>query len=76
MRKSLDHPTAQLFVEQYFPPATKAKAEEMVANIKAEFKRHLEQNPWMSEPTRKQALNKLDKMMIYVGYPEKWLDYC
>ncbi|HAN73184.1 MAG TPA: M13 family peptidase [Planktothrix sp. UBA8402] len=75
VRNVLSHPTAQLFVEQYFPPATKAKAEEMVRNIKAEFKIRLEQNSWMSEATRKQALNKLDKMQIYVGYPEKWLDY-
>ena len=74
VRNNLSHPTAQLFVEQYFPPATKAKAEEMVQNIKAELKIRLEQNSWMSEATRKQALKKLDKMQIYVGYPEKWLD--
>jgi putative endopeptidase len=74
VRNDLSHPTAQLFVEQYFPPTTKAKAEEMVQNIKSELKIRLEQNSWMSEATRKQALKKLDKMQIYVGYPEKWLD--
>jgi len=72
---SLNHPISQLFVKQYFPPATKAKTETMVANMKAEFKRRLEQNPWMSETTRQKALVKLDKMKIAVGYPEKWLDY-
>ncbi|WP_193871716.1 M13 family metallopeptidase [Planktothrix mougeotii] len=75
VRTMLDHPTAQLFVEQYFPSATKAKAEEMVQDIKAEFKIRLENNPWMSEATRQQALNKLANMNIYVGYPEKWIDY-
>lgn len=75
VRNVLSHPTAQLFVEKYFPSATKAKAEEMVQNIKAELKIRLEQNSWMSEATRKQALKKLDKMQIYVGYPEKWIDY-
>ncbi|MEA5535681.1 M13 family metallopeptidase [Crocosphaera sp. XPORK-15E] len=72
---SLNPPISQLFVKQYFPPATKAKTEIMVANIKAEFKRRLEQNPWMSEATRQKAIAKLDKMKILVGYPEKWLDY-
>ncbi len=72
---SLNPPISQLFVKQYFPPATKAKTETMVANMKAEFKRRLEQNPWMSEITRQKALVKLDKMKIAVGYPEKWLDY-
>jgi putative endopeptidase len=75
VRTMLEHPTAQLFVDQYFPSATKAKAEEMVRNIQAEFKIRLENNPWMSETTRQQALNKLAKMNIYVGYPEKWIDY-
>ncbi|MGL5034370.1 MAG: hypothetical protein ACRC6M_11285, partial [Microcystaceae cyanobacterium] len=72
---SLNPPISQLFVKQYFPSATKAKTETMVANIKAEFKRRLEQNPWMDETTRQKALAKLDKMKILVGYPEKWLDY-
>jgi putative endopeptidase len=72
---SLNPPISQLFVKQYFPLATKAKTETMVANMKAEFKRRLEQNPWMSKETRQKALAKLDKMEILVGYPEKWLDY-
>jgi putative endopeptidase len=72
---SLNPPISQLFVKQYFPLATKAKTETMVANMKAEFKRRLEQNPWMSKETRQKALAKLDKMEILVGYPEKWPDY-
>ena len=71
----LNPPISQLFVEEYFPPATKAKTETMVANIKAEFKQRLEQNPWMEEETRQKALIKLDKMQVLVGYPEQWQDY-
>ena len=72
---SLNPPISQLFVKQYFPPATKAKTETMVANMKSEFKLRLEQNPWMGKETRQKALAKLDKMKVLVGYPEKWLDY-
>lgn len=72
---SLNHPISQLFVKQYFLPTTKVKTETMVANIKAEFKRRLDQNSWMGEATRQKALAKLEKMKILVGYPEKWLDY-
>ncbi|MBD2450731.1 M13 family metallopeptidase [Nostoc sp. FACHB-152] len=75
VRTNLEHPTAKLYVDKYFPPATKAKAEEMVKNIKAEFRLRLEQNTWMSAETRKQALDKLDKIKEYVGYPETWLNY-
>jgi putative endopeptidase len=29
----------------------------------------------MGEETRKQALNKLDKIAVKIGYPDKWRDY-
>ncbi|MGL5032994.1 MAG: M13 family metallopeptidase [Microcystaceae cyanobacterium] len=73
--ESFNPPISQLFVKQYFSPATKAKTETMVANMREEFKLRLKQNPWMGEATRQKAIAKLDKMKILVGYPEKWLDY-
>jgi putative endopeptidase len=30
---------------------------------------------WMSENTKKEALAKVDKFMIKIGYPDKWRDY-
>jgi predicted metalloendopeptidase len=35
----------------------------------------LETLPWMSEPTRKQALAKLASLDLKIGYPDKWRDY-
>jgi predicted metalloendopeptidase len=77
VRLVLFHPTAQLYVAEYFPASDKAKAEKMVENIRAEFRLRLQENVWMSAETRQKAIDKLDKMKAYVAYPDEneWVDY-
>lgn len=77
VRKLLSHPTAQLYVAEYFPASDKAKAEKMVENIRAEFRLRLQENEWMGAETRQKAIEKLDKIKTYVAYPDQneWLDY-
>jgi putative endopeptidase len=77
VRSVLPHPTAQLYVAQYFSANDKAKVEKMVKDITAEFRLRLQENPWMSAETRRKAIEKLDKIKFYVAYPNenKWLDY-
>jgi putative endopeptidase len=65
----------QLYAAKYFPPAAKAKIEALVANVKAAYRVRLQHLDWMSDPTRKQALEKLDTYTIKVGYPEHPRDY-
>ena len=72
---SLDQLVGQMYVEKYFPPACKQRMEELCVNIKKAFEIRLRQLLWMSEATRKQALEKLLAMRIEVGYPSKWEDY-
>ena len=61
--------------EQAFPPEAKARAHEMVQNLIAALRADIETLPWMSDPTRKQALEKLAAMSLKIGYPDKWRDY-
>jgi predicted metalloendopeptidase len=42
--------------------------------VRAQFRKRLENNEWLSASTRAYAIEKLDKMNIVVGYPEKWID--
>lgn len=72
---SLDQLVGQMYVEKYFPPASKQRMEELAANIKKSFAERLQRLSWMSEKTRRQALEKLMAMRIEVGYPSKWEDY-
>jgi putative endopeptidase len=65
----------QLYSAKYFPPAAKAKIEELVANLKVAMHERIKGLDWMSEATKVQALKKLDTYNIKVGYPDKPRDY-
>ncbi len=65
----------KLYVQKYFPPEAKAKAQAMVANIVAAFGKRIDRLDWMSPQTKAKAKEKLKTLYIGVGYPDKWRDY-
>jgi putative endopeptidase len=65
----------KIYAERYFPPEAKAKAQEMVANITAAFRKRIEALPWMASATKAEALEKLNTLYVGIGYPEHWHDY-
>jgi putative endopeptidase len=65
----------QAFVKKHFTPAAKARAREMVKNIRAELRQRLARLTWMSDPTKAKAYRKLDAIIDKIGYPDKWRDY-
>ncbi len=72
---ALGEDLGQLYVKEYFSPASKAKVLEILHNIRAALKDDLTTLPWMSQATRTQALAKLAKIEEKIGYPDKWKDY-
>ena len=68
-------PLSKLYVEAYFPEKTRRDMTQMVGHIKDEFAQRLRDNPWLDEPTRAAALDKLAKVDIQVGYPAQWIDF-
>jgi putative endopeptidase len=65
----------QLYVAKHFPPASKARIEGMVANIKAAFATRIDALAWMAPETKAQAKAKLEVLKVGVGYPDRWTDY-
>lgn len=63
------------YVELHFPPATKARADELVANLLAAYRASISELDWMTDATRAEALDKLGKFKPKIGYPDKWRDY-
>jgi putative endopeptidase len=49
--------------------------EDLVANLKTAMAARIRGLSWMSAGTKEQALVKLSKMTVMVGYPTKWRDY-
>jgi endothelin-converting enzyme/putative endopeptidase len=71
----LGEPLGHAYVDRYFPPEYRTQMERLVANLRAAFRNRLEKNDWMDEPTRKEALAKLDGITSHIGYPDRWRDY-
>ncbi|MUP45312.1 M13 family peptidase [Gramella sp. BOM4] len=65
----------KLYVDEHFPAEAKEKAQEMIANIVKAYESRINNLSWMSEETKKKALEKLSTFTVKVGYPDKWKDY-
>jgi putative endopeptidase len=72
---SLGEAVGQLYVEKHFPPAAKARMEELVGNLIQAYRVDIQALDWMSENTKIKALEKLNKFTPKIGYPNKWRDY-
>ncbi|MFT4147993.1 MAG: M13-type metalloendopeptidase [Micrococcaceae bacterium] len=65
----------KVYVKQYFPESSKEKMEELVSYLIKAYEQSIKELPWMSEETKKKALEKLSKFIPKIGYPDKWRDY-
>jgi putative endopeptidase len=72
---SLGEALGREYVAAYFPPESKVKMADLVANLKAAMAARIEGAAWMAASTKAEALKKLAKMDVQVGYPDKWRDY-
>ncbi len=65
----------QLYVDKAFPPAAKARMQELVANLRVAMKERIDALEWMSPATKEMAQKKLSTFAVKIGYPDKWRDY-
>jgi putative endopeptidase len=65
---------AQEYVERYFSPRAKAQMLVMIDDIKAAFRQRIKKLDWMGDETKQKALAKLGKIIVNVGYPDRWRD--
>ncbi len=73
--RELGEAVGQDWVKQNFPPAAKDSMEKLVAALKTALGQDIEQVPWMSADTKKQAEVKLEAFRQKIGYPDHWRDY-
>ncbi|MBK9385908.1 MAG: M13 family metallopeptidase [Planctomycetes bacterium] len=65
----------KLYVERHFPPVAKARMETLVQNLIKAYGASIAELDWMSEETKRKALEKLAKFRPKIGYPSRWKDY-
>jgi len=71
---SLGELIGQVYIRDYLPKGSKEKLLEIGNNIREVYAQHIKKLDWMSEGTKKKALFKLSKIVMKVGYPDKWKD--
>ncbi|HTM04859.1 MAG TPA: M13 family metallopeptidase [Vicinamibacterales bacterium] len=75
VNEALGEAVGQLYVAKYFPPAAKAKADELVHNLLAAMDVRLQNLTWMAPETKVKARAKLAAFTPKIGYPDKFRDY-
>lgn len=75
INSSLGEALGRLYVDEKFPPEAKAKAEAMVKNVFIAFENRINRLPWMTRATKDNAIAKIHKTRVKIGYPDKWKDF-
>lgn len=71
---SLGELIGQVYVAEYLPKGSKEKLLEIGNAIRDVYAERIKKLDWMSETTKVKALHKLQKIVMKVGYPDKWKD--
>ena len=72
---ALGEEIGQKYVARYFPPESKATADQLVKNVLAAMSVRLDNLQWMAPETKVRAHQKLAAFTPKIGYPAKWIDY-
>ncbi len=65
----------QMYVKTYFPAEAKTRMEQLVRNLQWALGERIKASTWMTDVTKKNALEKLAAFHVKIGYPNKWRDY-
>ncbi|HET8749596.1 MAG TPA: M13-type metalloendopeptidase [Sphingomicrobium sp.] len=71
---ALGDDVSKLYVARYFPPETKAAADQLVKNLIGAMDRRIDKLDWMSAETKAKAHAKLAAFTPKIGYPSQWRD--
>ncbi len=72
---ALGEALGQLYVKKYFPPEAKKRMVTLVENLQVAFGQRIKEADWMDNTTKARAQEKLDAILVKIGYPDKWRDY-
>lgn len=65
---------SKVFVEKYMTEEIREDVRSIIGDVISAYREMLAEEDWLSEETRKAAVNKLDNLKIHAAYPDKWKD--
>ena len=75
VNSSLGDALGKVYVSDKFTQEAKDIMLELIENLKIAYTKRIENLKWMDSITKINAINKLRKMKVKVGFPDKWEDY-
>ena len=72
---ALSEALGQLYVNAYFPQASKDRMVKLVENLRVSLGERIQNLEWMSPETKQKGIEKLQAINVKIGYPDKWRDY-
>ncbi|OOG57385.1 M13 family metallopeptidase [Rhodanobacter sp. C03] len=72
---SMGEALGELYVAKVFTPEAKARAQELVDNVRNALKARIQNLDWMSDATKAKAIDKWNTFLPKIGYPDKWRDW-
>jgi endothelin-converting enzyme/putative endopeptidase len=75
VNEHLGEAVGQLFVREHFSPLARGRVLEVVQAVRSALHARIGESSWMSEPTRREALLKVDAITVKIGHPDRWRDY-
>ena len=73
--QSIGQGLGKIYVEKYFSEQSKSRAQLLVRNLLNAYRQDIGTLDWMGPDTKVQALVKLSRVTIKIGYPDRWRDY-
>lgn len=73
-KKLLPYSFARIYVNKYVTPEMKQEIYDFCKESVDVYREMLQSTDWMTDETKKAAINKLDHLRIHSLYPEKWHD--
>ena len=71
---SLTNAVGSMYAQKYFPEDKKVQVEEILVNLRKEFKIMLDELEWMDAATKASAYAKIDQMTSHIAYSKEILD--
>lgn len=73
--RSIGDLLGQLYVAKYFTAEAKSRMDELIKNLVKAYEIRINNLEWMSDVTKKKALEKLYAFVPKIGHTEKWETY-
>jgi putative endopeptidase len=75
VNSSLGEAVGKTYVQLHFDQHHKRAIDQLVQNLLLAYRESISDLDWLDQPTREQALRKLAKITVKIGYPDKFESY-